>query len=192
MPGASGSYLIILNSMLPPSAQRYALAHELGHLVMHNGTATADMERDADEFAAALLMPADDIRPELRGIRFRDLGPLKPRWRVSLAALIRQAHRLGHISDRQYRTFNMELNRLPGGRKREPGEFEPEHPRLMRHILAHYNRELGYSRNDLLNLLVMTPEQHEAIYQDKTTRRLRAVSSSRTLYPVTTPGGTDF
>ena len=58
---------------------------------MHCGTASEDMEHDADAFAAALLMPADDINPELRGLRFRDLGALKARWRVSLAALIRQS-----------------------------------------------------------------------------------------------------
>jgi Zn-dependent peptidase ImmA (M78 family)/transcriptional regulator with XRE-family HTH domain len=187
MPGASGSYVIILNSELPASAQRYALAHELGHLVMHTGTASEDMERDADEFAAALLMPAEDIRPEMRGLRFRDLGSLKLRWRVSLAALIRQAHRLGVISDRQYRTFNMQLSRLPGGRKHEPGEFDAEQPRLMRHIVDYYQHELAYSYDDILNLMVITPEQLEESYLGKPSRRLRVVNPERTLHPVTVP-----
>ena len=187
MPGVTGGHVIILNSQLPPSAQRFALAHELGHLTMHSGTASDDMERDADAFAAALLMPADDIRPELRGVRFRDLGALKPRWRVSLAALIRQAHNLGAISDRQYRTFNIQLNGLPGGRQHEPGEFDPEQPRLMRHILEHYQREIGYSTDEILDAMVITHERFNEFYLGAPQRRLRAVNAPTRTHPISLP-----
>lgn len=48
---------------------RFDAAHELGHLVMHaDADADADdktVERQANQFAAAFLMPADDIKPEL-------------------------------------------------------------------------------------------------------------------------------
>jgi len=187
MPGVAGGHVIILNSQLQASAQRFALAHELGHLTMHCGTASDDMERDADAFAAALLMPADDIRPELRGVRFRDLGTLKPRWRVSLAALIRQAHNLGAISDRQYRTFNIQLNGLPGGRKHEPGEFDPEQPRLMRHILENYQREIGYSIDEILGTMVVTRERFDEFYLGAPQRRLRAVNAQARTHPVSLP-----
>ena len=177
MPGVAGSHVILLSSQLTASAQRFVLAHELGHLTMHCGTASEEMEHDADAFAAALLMPADDIRPEVRGLRFRDLGALKARWRVSLAALIKQTHALGAISDRQYRTFNIQLNSLPGGRKHEPGEFDPEQPRLMRHILEHYQREIGYSLNEILEAMVITRERLNECYLGSPPRRLRAVSA---------------
>jgi len=155
---------------------------------MHSGTASADMERDADAFAAALLMPANDIRPELRGVRFRDLGVLKPRWRVALAALIRQAHKLGAISDRQYRTFNMQLNALPGGRKHEPGEFDPEQPRLLRHILKHYQHEMGYSIGEICDAMVVTRERLNECYLGTPQRRLRAVNAPARTYPISMPG----
>lgn len=187
MPGIAGSHIIILNSQLSASGQRFALAHELGHLTMHCGTASEDMERDADDFAAALLMPADDIRPELRGIRFRDLGALKARWRVSLAALIRQSHRSGAISDRQYRTFNIQLNSLPGGRKHEPGEFDPEQPRLMRHILEHYRQEIGYSTDELLSAMVVTRKRFDELYLGAPQRRLRAVNTQAKTHSISLP-----
>ena len=177
MPGLVGRHVIILNSRLPASAQRFALAHELGHLVMHNGVVTNNLESEADRFASALLMPAEDIRPDLRGIRFRDLGALKPKWRVSLAALIMRAHRLAAISDRQYRTFNIELNKLPDGRKHEPGEFEPEQPRLMRHVLDHYQQELGYSPDEICKVMVVTEERLQESYFGEPLRRLRAIGS---------------
>jgi Zn-dependent peptidase ImmA (M78 family) len=178
MPGVTGRHVIVLNGQLPASARRFALAHELGHLIMHNGVATDDMERDADAFASALLMPASDIRPALRAIKFRDLGALKPRWRVSLAALIRRAHDLQQISDRQYKTFNIELNKLGGGRKREPAEFEPERPRLMRHVLDHFQEELDYSTAELAKLLVMTERSLHECYFGHTQGVLRAVGSA--------------
>jgi Zn-dependent peptidase ImmA (M78 family)/transcriptional regulator with XRE-family HTH domain len=177
MPGTTGRHVIVLNSQLPASAQRYALGHEIGHLVMHSGAASMDMEHDADAFAAALLMPASDIRPELHGVRFRDLGALKARWKASLAALIRQAHRLSEISDRQYRTFNIQLNQLPGGRKHEPGEFDPEQPRLMRHVITHYQDETGYSLDDILKMMTITRDRLRECYFGEPPRRLRPVNS---------------
>ncbi len=177
MPGVE-IHVIVLNAALPASAQRFALAHELGHLVMHNNTMPSmEMEEEAQAFASALLMPRDDIRPELRGLRFRDLGALKNRWRVSLAALIKRAHSLGAISDRQYRTFNIQLSGLPGGRKNEPGEFEPEHPRFMRYILDHYQRENEYSIDDIVNAMVITRGRFEERYLGLPQRRLRSVSA---------------
>lgn len=178
MPGIDLN-VILLNSALPASAQRFALAHELGHLVMHNATMPSmEMEEEAQRFASALLMPKDDIYPELRGTRFRDFGPLKNRWRVSLSALIKRAHVLGAISDRQYRTFNIQLNGLPGGRKNEPGEFEAERPRLMQYVVEHYQRESGYSIDDITDAMIITRGCFEERYLGVPRRRLRSIGSS--------------
>lgn len=189
LPGVNGRHVIILNIALSASAQRFALAHELGHLVMHGGVASEDMEREADEFASALLMPADQIRPQLRGLRFNTLGGLKSYWRVSLAALIRRAHDLGGISDRQYRMFNIELNKLPGGRKREPGEFDSEKPRLMKYLLDYFRDELQYTQDELLRLMVITDEKFRVEYLGDTARKLRAVSPNRSLHSVPMKSG---
>lgn len=183
LPGLISRHVVVLNGMLPPSHQRFALAHELGHLVMHSGDPTPEMERDADEFASALLMPAADIRPRLRNLRFRDLGALKPLWRVSLAALIRRAHDLDEITDRQYRWFNMQLNKLPGGRKQEPGEFSHEEPRLVRHLIEHYERDLGYSRDDVAKIMVAEPEILARRYFSEAPRTLRSVGPNASVYP---------
>jgi Zn-dependent peptidase ImmA (M78 family) len=187
MPGVAGKHVIVLNGMLPPSARRFALAHELAHLVMHNGSATEDMERDADAFASALLMPASDIRRELTGLRFRALGQLKARWRVSLAALVRRAYDLHVIAERQYRSFFIQLSKLPGGRKNEPGEFEPEKPRLMRYLIQHYQQTLRYSREEVAKLMVLSDHKMAEIYFGDAAGRLRAVEPKRHLHSVPMP-----
>lgn len=181
LPGARsyGTHIILINDRLPASAQRFALAHEIGHLIMHEGVANAEMEREADEFASALLMPETDIGPKLRNVRFRDLGPLKMYWRVSLAALIFRAHALGLISERHYRTLNMELNKLPNGRKREPGEFPREEPQLIRRVINAYTTQ-GYSVSEICKLMVVTEGElrHRYMGDPTSAARLRIVKSA--------------
>ena len=161
--GGYGSHIILLNSRLPASAQRFALAHEVGHLVMHEGIASPEMEKEADDFASAILMPAIDIGPRLRNVRFRDLGSLKSYWRVSLGALIYRAHALQLITERHYRTLNMDLNKLPGGRKREPGEFTREEPQLVRQVVQRY-LDGGYSVSEIARLAVMDELPFRQVY----------------------------
>jgi Zn-dependent peptidase ImmA (M78 family)/DNA-binding XRE family transcriptional regulator len=183
-PGPLNRHIIALNGALPASAQRFALAHELGHLVMHQVASSAeDAEAEAQRFASALLMPADDIRPQLQGLAFADLGRLKPVWRVSLAALIRRAHDLRTITDRQYRTFNMRLNKLPHGRKHEPGEFQSEEPRLLQGVIEHYLSHLGYHSGEVARVMVTTEESMKRRYFREPQRVLRPVGRTEPVYP---------
>lgn len=176
MPGPGNRFFVVINDRLPASHQRFALAHELGHLVMHSGAvAPAEAEEVAQRFASCLLMPEADILPQLRNLRFKDVGPLKPVWRVSLAALIRRAKDLGTITDRQYRTYNMQLNKLPGGRKREPGEFEPEQPRLVRSVLNHYTQVLGLTEKVAAQIAVV----EELVMRERYFGEPRRTPSSR-------------
>lgn len=175
MPGLVGRHLVVMNDRLPPSNQRWSLAHELGHLVMHGGVLVDDMEREADQFASELLLPADDVRPDLRGLRFEDLGELKAVWHVSLAALIRTAYNLGEISDHQYKAFNVRLSMLPGGRKREPGEFTREEPRLIRMVIRHLTQELGYTPEQIAQVMGCTHAVVRARYLDEPRATMRVV-----------------
>lgn len=175
LPMDHGRYIIVLNDRLSPSHQRFSLAHELAHLAMHQRSAHESIENEADEFASELLMPTEEIRPLLKGIKFRDFGNLKHSWRVSIAALIRKAHDLGEITDRQYRTFNMQLNQLPGGRKHEPGEFEPEHPKLIASLIEHYRTALRYKPAEVAQLIVATEPAMRERYLGEARRVLRPV-----------------
>ncbi len=190
MPGPMvGRDMIFLNARLPASNQRFSLAHELGHLVMHASDKSDDMEREAHRFAQELLMPASDIERALVSIRFRDLGALKPIWRVSLAALIRRSRDLGAITDRQYAYLNMQLNKLPDGRKQEPGEFPAEEPRLVRGVIEYYRDELGYSIADIAALMVVEERTFRERYLGEQSRALRAVGGGvGKVYSLPVPG----
>jgi Zn-dependent peptidase ImmA (M78 family) len=62
---------------------RFDAAHELGHLVMHGDQiwGLPEIEKQAHAFAAAFLMPAEDIREELPAtVDWPKLFNLKRRW----------------------------------------------------------------------------------------------------------------
>ena len=107
----------------------------LAHLAMHAEPQPGDhvLEQQADEFASAFLMPADDIAPYLpRGrVDWDELYELKRVWGVSLQALIVRAHRLGTIGDRVYQQAFRHMSRV-GWRRNEPADLgPPEEPALV-------------------------------------------------------------
>jgi Zn-dependent peptidase ImmA (M78 family) len=135
-------WLIALNARHPASRRRFTLAHDLGHIILgHDGGVALDdvdakrLESEADAFAAALLLPEENAKRELRNIDFRRLVVLKERWHVSIAFLIRQAFDFGLIDGQRRQWLYIQLGSQPGGRRREPAEFEPETPTLVRKMI---------------------------------------------------------
>jgi Zn-dependent peptidase ImmA (M78 family)/transcriptional regulator with XRE-family HTH domain len=181
VPLDSGSHLIVVNSMLAASDQRFAVAHELAHLTMHGSmTDVTDLEKEADDFAGTLLMPAGDISAELRRLEFRNLGGLKSRWRVPMKALVYRAKQLGSIdADRATGLFK-QLSALPGGPLREPGEFEPEPPRLVRAVIDHMRSELGYTIGQLAVIMKTSEPRLRSFYLgEQVAPHLRVVAIDR-------------
>jgi len=59
----------------------------------------SEIERDANLFAAELLMPETAMRQEIVSpVTLPSLAAMKPRWRVSIQALIRRAYELEIIT----------------------------------------------------------------------------------------------
>ena len=115
--------VIVLSHDRPGDRQRWSAAHELGHLVLHRPVVDRgrSLEKEADAFAAELLMPKASIREELgrRRVTIQSLAPLKPKWGVAISALEMRAHRLGIVSDAQHRDLQRQISRQ-GWRKQEP------------------------------------------------------------------------
>jgi Zn-dependent peptidase ImmA (M78 family) len=129
--------------------QRHTIGHELGHLAMHKGVQPAgrDFEREASQFAGALLMPADDAVEALhRDLTLRQLARLKQTWGVSIAALVMRAQAVGAISrDRAESLFKQLSSR--GWRRDEPITVHREEPALLPRLLeARYGRPPDWLR----------------------------------------------
>lgn len=117
---------------------RFDAAHELGHLIMHSPESAGDklIEKQANQFAAAFLMPRNDIVDELpSSADWPQLMKLKNKWQVSIAALLVRAKTLDVMDDRTYIQAWKTLS-VRGWRKREPGELgQPEEPVLLRRAI---------------------------------------------------------
>ena len=100
-----GGWNIFYNDKIQSTGRiNYTLAHELAHYLMHrtesrhsfecsiddlNGRENERMEREANEFAASLLMPLDDFRLQLEDIArpsANDISNIATRYQVSWTA----------------------------------------------------------------------------------------------------------
>ncbi|WP_187283458.1 ImmA/IrrE family metallo-endopeptidase [Streptomyces sp. t39] len=119
---------------------RWSVAHELGHLVLHRGTPGDVNEEEANRFANEFLYPSSALLLEWpEGPTLTSLMPLKRRWQVSLAALIKHAQNNELIEDYRVTGLFKQLSarRDPNTgvtwRIQEPGwsDQQPERPRLI-------------------------------------------------------------
>lgn len=130
--------IIIVSQDKPGDRLRLTCAHELGHLVLHKSPRgdLAKIEEEAQKFGAEFLLPAEAMRREIsRSSSLIDIARLKPRWGVSIQALVYRAHDLGILNQRQYRYMFEQISR-EGWRKSEPENLhiKPEKPRLFRKL----------------------------------------------------------
>jgi Zn-dependent peptidase ImmA (M78 family)/transcriptional regulator with XRE-family HTH domain len=148
------NYVVVANSQMPGDRWRWTLAHELGHMVMHH-TPTANMEAEADEFAAEFLMPSREISQYLTDLNVGQLASLKRYWKVSMFAILSHARRLGCISERQQRTLIMKLAKAHITRTKEPPELNipRETPTLLNELIEFHDKELRYDVEQLADLL---------------------------------------
>src|SRR5262245_43470607 len=105
MPDRKG-WAILYNKDVSPGRKRFTIAHEFGHYLMHRPLFPGgiqcseesvtfrdglELEAEADEFAAYLLMPLDDFRSQLPADAvpsLDDLSGVAQRYGVSLIACI--------------------------------------------------------------------------------------------------------
>lgn len=83
--------------------ERFTIAHELGHMVLHSSPRGSgyDAEAEAHRFAGAFLLPKDRMIESIGSTppTLKDLAMLKARWGVSMQAIIMRGAHLGLIDD---------------------------------------------------------------------------------------------
>ena len=116
--------------------QRFTLAHELGHIVLHHFLDEEDyiknsklIEEQANRFASAFLMPNTVFPESVYRKNLAELLSLKKQWGVSMSACARRMSDLYLISMNQYQNMNIEISRN-GWKKNEPldNDVYPENP----------------------------------------------------------------
>lgn len=127
--------VIVLSANWPGDRQRFTLAHELGHLLLH-GRLSAELneEKACNRFAGSFLLPANAIRQQLgitrHTIEFRELFFLKHEFGLSMRACLYRACDLGIITESIHKLLSMQFS-YRGWRKCEPGRVYPQEETLL-------------------------------------------------------------
>jgi Zn-dependent peptidase ImmA (M78 family)/transcriptional regulator with XRE-family HTH domain len=120
--------------------ENFDLAHELAHLLCHphievNSDNLASIERQANYFAGALLLPRKSFPQEVMSTSLNYFLELKSRWRVSVQAMVYRCKDLGLLNKNQVAYLWRQLSKM---RSFEPLDdaFEPERPTLLSAALS--------------------------------------------------------
>lgn len=139
-----GTPYIFLNTSKTGERQRFDLAHELGHLVMHCDEVDVhgkEREAEAQRFASNFLMPKEDVEGQpLTGAGVETILRAKQRWGVAAMALTHRLHQLELISDWVYRDNCVALAKS-GFRSNEPrNAVTPERSQVLDKLLTTLRR----------------------------------------------------
>lgn len=156
--------VVLLNTRKSAEHSRFDAAHELAHLVLHRHGELGgqELERDANAFASAFLMPRESVLA--RAPRFPTVDMLvasKKFWNVSVAALCYRLHHVGLISEWHYRQLFIEIGRR-GYRTAEPYESPRETSQVMAKVFAALRQE-GVSKAAVAESLLVPAEEIEEL-----------------------------
>ncbi|WP_200286239.1 ImmA/IrrE family metallo-endopeptidase [Rhabdochromatium marinum] len=150
---------------------RFDAAHELAHLILHKNVdgpeffkRHPELERQAHLFASAFLLPAESFAAEITRPSLDTFVALKPRWKVSIAAMIMRCRQLG-IVDESYATRLWKNYSARGWRKGEPIDdqipFEPA--RLLPRAVDLVVSRGGLTKESVLSAVGLSPTDSESL-----------------------------
>ena len=106
----NGEFFIVVNDKDPASRQRFTVAHEIAHFVLHRDMISTELEDnamyrsdlsdtyeiEANRLAADILLPADRVKQEYK--KTPALVPLSNKFDVSVDALKIRLKQLGYTA----------------------------------------------------------------------------------------------
>jgi Zn-dependent peptidase ImmA (M78 family) len=143
---------------------RFDAAHELGHIILHRHVNTAsykkhykEIERQANLFAGSFLLSASSFAQNIALTTLDGFLSIKPRWKVSLAAMIMRCYQLGIIDgDQKLRLYKSKSAR--GWATREPYDDVPaEQPRILHRSIKMLVENDIITKTTLLDELALPP-----------------------------------
>lgn len=126
---------------------RFDVAHELGHILLHQhlaeshlGEAHKEIESQAHRFASAFLL-SEAFGNDVSEVTLNSLLRLKPKWGVSVGAMVRWCLEHQKISQQEYETLNAQI----GYRRWRKAKAEPYDE-----LIPRVNNSMGVKAVELL------------------------------------------
>lgn len=141
----AGKPVIVISAQQPGDRQRFTLAHELGHLLLHGRLSEElDEEKACHRFASAFLLPACALRQQLgekrHALEMQELYLLKHEYGLSMQSCLYRAADLEIITQTVRERLFMVFSKR-GWRTQEPGDRYPQETTLLFQQLVY--RALG-------------------------------------------------
>lgn len=160
--------IIFLNQAIQSTSRwNFDIAHECGHIVMHQNVVTGDIETEAaaDRFASAFLMPRRAFEREFTSKPFswNFIFELKRRWQASAAAIIRRAYDLHLLDAVAYRRAYQYMSSQGWRTSGEPHEPKFQQPELLSTALASLGKKVDLTMEELRSELHFTSETFQEV-----------------------------
>ncbi len=150
---------------------RFDIAHELCHILLHQYISKEDIEckeklnqieKEADAFAGAFLLPAETFSREVFSSSLDNLVRLKERWKVSIGCMINRCSSLGLFTDNQVAYLKKQMT-YKNYWRREPldDKIQCEIPYLYKQIIELLLENDVISKYDIVDRIAMNPEEIE-------------------------------
>lgn len=177
----NGFRLIVVNKNHSNDRLRWTLAHELGHCLMHENIAlfvseNRDKEKEANEFAAELLLPESETKKAFVGLTIKRLYDFKTYWLTSMGAIVQRANQLGAITNEKYKLIRIEFSRNRWN-KTEPISVYLDAPTVFSKMYTLIVDSLHYSSDtmaesmgipiDIINEIFSRPKVIQLKYHNK-------------------------
>lgn len=108
-------FVLLSEEVISGPRDLYNVAHELAHLTLHasieiNSQNIDRIEKQANRFASAFLLPRESFSKEVLGTSLGYFKSLKERWGVSIAAMAYRCKDLELFSDSQFSYLFRQMN----------------------------------------------------------------------------------
>ncbi len=148
-----------------PFRQRFDIAHEMAHLILHEGIVTGDRttETEANRFASAFLLPRSTFskvfRSRGRRLDWQCIIDIKMQFGTSKAAILYRAKSLGLISESTYKSGVIYLKNSGQSKQEDEDHLvEREQAELLIKSLKVIYDYFGISFYDLADEIGVQPE----------------------------------
>lgn len=135
-----GRPIIVFSRDNAGDRQRFTIAHELGHLLLHSPMRDAeldaeDAEIEANRFAGALLLPKEAALEAMRPpLTLTTLAHVKATYGASIGTCAQRARDLRLIDEARFVSLRKQLTSR-GWHRQEPVDVPQENPLLIRKVL---------------------------------------------------------
>lgn len=158
----NGAPVVVVGKHWPGDRQRFTLAHELGHLVLHGRLARKlDEEKACHRFAGAFLVPEESVKNSLgerrTHLELQELLLLKQEWGLSMMGWSYRAKDANVISEAGFKALWRDHMRRWKTEGIEPGrQYEQETTRLFEQLVYRSLAEDRLSESKAAELLGMS------------------------------------